>query len=156
MSARSCLVVFVAPAVRSAPASRSAIRALTANSIIPSPDRRSISVGGRITERSASGSDALVALVKRHPASFTHTRHVVCEGRVAANARREHVAPLSLLLDQHPSCVRRWTCLERHVPEHAVALVDEVGQRESLVRELLHVVRKRSHARKNLLSMVLM
>src|SRR5262245_48035542 len=78
------------------------------------------------------------------------------EGGVAANARREDVASLSLLFDQHPSRVRCWTCFERHVPEHAVAFMDEVGQREPRMRKLLHVVRERSHARQHLLSVVLM
>jgi hypothetical protein len=73
--------------------------------------------------------------------------------RVLARDPREHVAALRLLLNQDP-LRERIRAIHGGQPEIAVALVQEIADREAGVRRLLHVVAERSHARHDLLAVV--
>src|SRR5215204_36196 len=86
------------------------------------------------------GLPVLVATVQGNTAAFADLRHATRKRVVAADSLSEYVATFRFLLDEHPARVRRGSGLQCQFPQRAVAFVDEVADREALMRELLHVV----------------
>ena len=94
-------------------------------------------------------------LVQRYAAALADPRHPAYEMRVVADSLCEDVAAFGFFLHQHPACMRCWSRLEGDLPDHAVPFVDEIGDVEPHVRQLLHVMRERRHAREDLLVAIL-
>src|SRR4029453_15604515 len=91
--------------------------------------------------------------IQHNAGAFTHPIESFQKRRPLPRNPCQHVATLGFLLDEKPSGVRVRP-IERSQPDVSVSFVEEVSNRETIARHLLHVVTERPHARHDLLAVV--
>lgn len=84
--------------------------------------------------------------IQRDAASFGHARESLQKSRIGFRSLVERISSFSRFFDRNPVNVRARSVLERGLPDLAVPFVQEVVHVEADARQIMHVMRERSHA----------